>query len=68
MNDMKLTPLGEYHTFIRDNREARVYKNSNGFYVTMYKDGNLVERRNLYEHSEIYAENCAENWVDTVIK
>jgi hypothetical protein len=29
----------------------------------MYKDEKLIESRPLYEHSEIYAENAAENYV-----
>ena len=24
--------------------------------------------RKLHNHSEVYAENCAENWVDEIIK
>jgi hypothetical protein len=29
----------------------------------MYFDGELVETRPLYKHSERYAEDCAENYV-----
>jgi hypothetical protein len=45
------------------NRMANVMKNEKGFYVDMYKNEKLVESRPLYEHSEIYAENAAENFV-----
>ena len=34
-----------------------------GYYVDMYFDGELVETRPLYKHSERYAEDCAENYV-----
>ena len=44
-------------------RMANVMLNETGFYIDMYKDEKLVERRPLYEHSEIYAENAAENYV-----
>ncbi len=66
MNDMKKKVLGEYHTFIRDNRKAIVLKNANGFYVELYDTDELIETRELYNHSELYAENCAENWVDGI--
>ena len=64
-----------YHTFERDNRQAKVLMDSNGFYVEFYqRDVShfdkflLVERRDLYKHSESYAESAAENWVDGVIR
>ena len=75
MNDTKLQPLGEYHTYIRDNRKAIVLRDTNGFYVELYQrdvshfdNYVMVERRDLYKHSEQYAESCAENWVEGVIK
>lgn len=53
---------GEY-----DDRSAFVKTNDKGFFVEMWSDTELIETRPLYEHSEIYAENCAENWVLGVI-
>jgi len=50
------------------NRKAIVCKDDNGFLVEFYEDDELVEPRYLYEHSEIYAENAAENWVIGVIR
>ena len=67
MTKKKTISLGEYHTFIRDNRKAIVLRNAMGFYVEMYDTDELIETRELYNHAEIYAENCAENWVDMVI-
>lgn len=49
------------------NRQATVKVNEQGFYVEMYLDDEFEERRNLYKHSEQYAEKCAENWVMGVI-
>ena len=53
---------GEY-----SNRMANVMKNEKRFYVDMYKNETLVESRPLYEHSEVYAEDCAENFVMGII-
>ena len=49
---------GEYK-----DRIAHVCKNEEGFYVNMYLQDGHVEKRPLYEHSERYAEDCAENYV-----
>jgi len=51
-----------------DNRKSIVCTDDKGFFVEFYEDDKLVESRNLYEHSEIYAENAAENWVIGVIR
>tara|TARA_B100001758_G_scaffold229063_1_gene223693 strand:+ start:1022 stop:1258 length:237 start_codon:yes stop_codon:yes gene_type:complete len=65
--DELTTALGEYHTYIRDNRKAIVLRNTNGFYVELYETDELIETRYLYNNSEHYAESCAENWVDMII-
>lgn len=64
--------IGEiYHTFERGDRKAIVYKNKNGFYVNLmikYDDAwAKVQTREVFEHSEIYAENVAENYVDGLL-
>ena len=43
-------------------------KNELGFYVDMYKKDKLVESRPLYQHSLMYAEDCAENYVMGIIQ
>jgi len=48
-------------------RRASVMKNTHGYYVDMWEDDQLIESRTLYDHSEIYAENCAENYVLGII-
>ena len=50
------------------NRKSIVCKDDKGFLVEFYENDILIEPRYLYEHSEIYAENAAENWVIGVIK
>ena len=45
------------------NRMAHVMMNDEGFYIDMYKGDELVESRPLYDHSEVYAESAAENYV-----
>ena len=45
------------------NRMAHVMKDEQGYYIEMYDNEVLIETRPLYEHSEIYAENAAENFV-----
>ena len=49
-------------------RKACVMKNSNGYYVDMWDHDQLVESRTLYKHSEIYAQNAAENYVLGIMK
>ena len=50
-------------------RKATVFREPDGsFTVIMMQDGAVIEERNIKGHSEVYAENCAENWVLGVIK
>jgi hypothetical protein len=44
-------------------RMAHVMKNEQGYYIEMYKGEDLIETRPLYDHSEYYAEDAAENYV-----
>ncbi len=63
-----MTTATELHTYQRGIRKSKVYRSYEGFYVEFYEGGKMVERRALYEHSETYAENAAENWVDELIQ
>jgi|TARA_R110002012_G_scaffold317276_2_gene533260 hypothetical protein len=46
------------------NRVALVFVNDDKSYtVIMLQDEAIIEERVLKEHSEQYAEDCAENWV-----
>ena len=58
------------HHFSKDNRRAEVYfdKSMEYFEVEMYEDEKLVDTvvmmTNGVIHSERYAEDAAENWVE----
>lgn len=50
-------------------RKATVFREPDGsFTIIMMQDGAIIEERNIKGHSEVYVENCAENWVLGVIK
>lgn len=55
------TLMSQYGT--PEKREAFVYKNSKGFYVDLFRSGAYVRTVEVYDHSESYAEDVAENWV-----
>ena len=61
-NEMANVKLHEYWSDDK-NRRASVHKNQQGFYVKLFEGGFLREVRRLYNHSEQYAEDCAENFV-----
>ena len=46
-----------------NHRTAIVKKNNQGFYVVLANNGLRVDRIDCYEHSEVWAENVAENYV-----
>lgn len=55
------------HEFRQDNRKAEVYRNNKSFVVRMFDNGLWLEDRVIENHSESYAEDCAENFVIGVI-
>jgi len=66
--------IGEHHTYQRDDRRAKVLMTKKGWSVNLYvrygdKSNNneswsKVQTRECYEHSEQWAEDVAENYVD----
>ena len=51
------------HEYQSDNKRAQVGVKSGSFGIRMWKD-NVFQKDELYEgHSEVYAENAAENYV-----
>jgi hypothetical protein len=52
-----------YHIFKQNGRIAKVYNTESGFEVDLYEGNELIETREVHQHSERYAEDCAENWV-----
>lgn len=57
----------EWHRYMSEDKEAVVMKDEKGFYVELYELGKLREVRKVYNHSEWYAEDLAENWVEGII-
>ena len=62
-----MTTSTELHHYERDHRVAKVFRSYEGHYVEFFENQVMVERRELYKHTEQYAEDAAENWVDKVI-
>ena len=58
----------ELHTYTRGERTAKVFDGYEGFFVEFYVNDKLVKTQNVFGHSETYAENTAENWVDEIIQ
>ena len=57
------------HTFSGEgDREATVHFNGDFYYVKLYEYGKLLGTRNLEGKSESYAEDCAENWVLSIMQ
>tara|TARA_R100001509_G_scaffold148162_1_gene105827 strand:+ start:110 stop:310 length:201 start_codon:yes stop_codon:yes gene_type:complete len=57
------------HEFRMNDRWSIVYKTNEGNYlVRMFENQIWQEDRLIKDHSEVYAENCAENWVLGVIE
>lgn len=55
-----------YHAYNKDERKAEVYKTSKGFEVELYEKDGWSATRKVHQHSESYAENVGENWVEKV--
>lgn len=65
---MTLTVLSTY--FSTDGtRTAEIrHRPIMGYEVAMYEHGQLKETRGLSGYNQQYAEDCAENWVERIIK
>tara|TARA_X000000950_G_C13835792_1_gene628133 strand:+ start:499 stop:687 length:189 start_codon:yes stop_codon:yes gene_type:complete len=55
--------ISEYMDTKKGKRTAQVRKNASGFYVDLREDNITVKVVELYDKSEQYAEDTAENWV-----
>ena len=58
---------GKKVEFKKEKRTA-VIEEVTSYIVKMYVGGELAEERPLYGHSKRYAEDCAENWTNGIIK
>lgn len=55
------------HQYQKGNRMAKVYNTKLGFEVDLFEGTDFQATRKVHNHSEIYAENTAENWVEGII-
>ncbi len=51
------------HQYQQGNRMAKVYSTPNGFEVDVFEGTEFEATKKVHNHSERYAEDCAENWV-----
>ena len=58
---------GETVEFKKENRRAVIIEETH-YVVKLYVGDELAEERPLYGKSKRYAEDCAENWENGVIK
>ena len=58
---------GETVEFKKENRRAVIIEETH-YVVKMYVGDELAEERPMYGKSKRYAEDCAENWENGVIK
>ena len=58
---------GDTVNFKKEKRTA-VIEEETHYVVKMYVGDELAESRPLYGHSKRYAEDCAENWENGIIK
>ncbi len=65
---MSTTILSTYYSNDQKRMAEVWYRASCGYEVKMYENDEMVDQRALFEHSKQYAEDCAENWVEGIIK
>ena len=54
------------HEFQNEGRRAEVYSHKTGYVVRMFDNQIWKEDRIITNHTEEYAENCAENFVSRI--
>lgn len=52
------------HEYWKNDRKAVVRKTNKGYEVDLFVNDDIQEIREVHKHSELYAENVAENFVD----
>ena len=55
--------MTEYSTYVDGDRRADVIKLEGRWGCRLWEEGELVKTEFYKGHSEMYAENAAENWV-----
>jgi len=48
-------------------REAFIFKNRQGFFVELYRGTLLIRVIECFDHSQSYAEDVAENWIQRIL-
>jgi len=70
----KMRNLSDGRTFLSEyysedqKRTACIYSAWQGYSVDFLVNGEVVEHRNMWEHTRRYAEDACENWVTGIIK
>lgn len=54
------------HQYQKGDRMAKVYSTPLGFEVDVFKGTEFKATKKVHNHSEVYAENTAENWVEGI--
>jgi hypothetical protein len=49
-------------------RTATIHLGQLGYIIDLWENGHFVQTRYLHEHTEQYAKDCAENWIEGIIK
>lgn len=62
-----MTEVCSQHRSFSGDRMAVVVKSGDEFEVEFYRGEDLVERRSMRGHNQMYAEDAAENWCNDVI-
>ena len=50
------------------NRSATIYRDDEGYFVEVYNNGEAVRQIDVRDHSIVYANDTADNWVSGLIK
>tara|TARA_Y100001937_G_C7135892_1_gene339965 strand:- start:4768 stop:4992 length:225 start_codon:yes stop_codon:yes gene_type:complete len=58
----------EYGEPVEGSRLALIMSTKDGFEVDLYEEDKKMRTLNVHEHSLSYAEDCAENWCQRIIK
>lgn len=63
-----VTEFRSRHWSVNGKREAKVLLSDLGYLVEMYEKSRLIHTVELFDKSEQYAEDAAENWALGIIK
>lgn len=58
----------KYVTEVLLNKRTAEVREESHYVVDMFENGKLIESRPIVGHSKHYADDCATNWVEGIIK